>query len=315
MNITVLDGYTLNPGDLSWSPLQNLGACHIYDRTPPEAIIPRALVAEIVLTNKTPLHRDTIIQLPKLQYIGILATGYNVVDLEAARQRQIPVSNVPAYSTLAVAQMVLALLLELTRHVAHHTASVRAGQWSNHPDFCYWEKPLIALETLTIGIVGVGAIGQAVAQLAQAFGMQVLAYQRTPRSIAGITWVGLDELFQRSDVISLHCPLTPATHQLVDARRLALMKPSAFLINTSRGALIDETALANALRGGQIAGAGLDVLAVEPPSRDNPLLKLENCFITPHIAWATQTARQKLLEITVANIQAFLQGQPQNVVN
>jgi glycerate dehydrogenase len=315
MNITVLDGYTLNPGDLSWSPLQNLGCCQIYDRTPPEAIVPRAIAAEIVLTNKTPLHRDTIIQLPQLQYIGVLATGYNVVDISAARERQITVSNVPAYGTRSVAQIVFALLLELTRHVAHHTASVRAGQWSSWPDFCYWEKPLIALETLTIGIVGVGAIGQTVAQLAQAFGMRVLAYQRTPPSLPGITWVGLDELFQHSDVISLHCPLTPATHHLVDARRLALMKSSAILINTSRGLLIDEAALANALRSEQIAGAGLDVLAVEPPSPDNPLFKLENCLITPHIAWATLSARQTLLEITVANIQAFLQGQPQNVVN
>ncbi|OAD20287.1 glycerate dehydrogenase, partial [Candidatus Thiomargarita nelsonii] len=255
MNIVVLDGYTLNPGDLSWAPLQSLGHCEIYDRTPPDAVVQRAAFAEIVLTNKTLLTRAEIEQLPKLQYIGVLATGYNVVDLKAARERHIPVTNVPKYSTPSVAQMVFALLLELTRQVGLHAEGVRAGRWSNQADFCYWDKPMIALESLTMGIVGLGAIGQSVAKLAQAFGMSVLAYQRTPKSVDGVTCVDLESLFRRSDVISLHCPLTPKTQHLVNAQRLALMKPSAFLINTSRGPLVDEEALAQALHSGQIAGA------------------------------------------------------------
>lgn len=315
MNIVILDGYTLNPGDLSWTPLDSLGNCEIYDRTSASEVVQRATHAEIVLTNKTLLPATTIAQLPKLQYIGVLATGYNVVDIQAAREREIPVTNVPAYSTQSVAQMVFALLLELTQHVGLHAQGVRAGQWSNQAHFCYWEKPLIALENLTMGIVGLGAIGQAVAKIAQAFGMSVLAYQRTPKPIPEVTWVDLDNLFQQSDIVTLHCPLTPETHHLINAQRLALMKPSAFLINTSRGGLVDENTLAQALQRGQIAGAGLDVLNVEPPKLDNPLFKLQNCFITPHIAWATQTARQKLLEIAVANLQAFLQGTLQNVVN
>ena len=315
MNIVVLDGYTMNPGDLSWAPLQSLGHCEIYDRTAATEVIQRAAHAEIVFTNKTLLSHNTIMQLPKLQYIGVLATGYNVVDIQAARERQIPVTNVPAYSTQSVAQMVFALLLEFTRHVGLHAEGVRRGRWSNNADFCYWEQPMIALETLTLGIVGLGAIGQAVAKLAQAFGMPVLAYQRTPKPVAGVKNVDLDTLFRDSDVISLHCPLTPATEHLINANSLALMKSSAFLINTGRGPLVDENALAEALLSSQIAGAGLDVLSVEPPKPDHPLFKLENCFITPHVAWATKTARQTLLDITVANLQAFLRGEPQNVVN
>ncbi len=315
INIVVLDGYTLNPGDLSWQPLERLGRCEIYERTPAQAVVQRAAHAEIVLTNKTLLTRTEIAQLPQLQYIGVLATGYNVVDIQAASERKIPVTNVPAYGTQSVAQMVIALLLELTRHVGLHAQGVRDGRWSHQADFCYWDKPPIALESLTMGIVGLGAIGQTVAKLAQAFGMQVLAYQRHRKPIAGIKWVDLDSLFEQSDVVSLHCPLTPETKHLVNTQRLALMKSSAFLINTSRGPLVDEAALADALQSGQIAGAGLDVLSVEPPKMDNPLFQLENCFITPHIAWATQTARQRLLEVAVANIQGFLEGRWQNVVN
>jgi glycerate dehydrogenase len=315
MNIVVLDGYTLNPGDLSWAPLESLGNCQIYDRTPVENIVQRAAHAEIIFTNKTLLDRSVIAQLPKLRYIGVLATGYNVVDIQAAQERQIPVTNVPGYGTQSVAQMVFALLLELTRQVGLHTKGVQKGNWSNQADFCYWEKPMIALESLTIGIVGLGTIGQAVAKIAQAFGMSVLAYQRHPKLVDGVKWVSLEALFQQSDVISLHCPLTQETHHLINAQRLSLMKPSAFLINTSRGPLIDETALAQALHNGQIAGAGLDVLSVEPPNPDNPLFKAPNCFITPHVAWATQTARQTLLEIAIANLTAFLKGTPQNVVN
>jgi len=315
MNIVVLDGYTLNPGDLSWAPLQALGTCQIYDRTPPQAVLSRAAQADLVLTNKTPLTRDILAQLPQLQYIGVLATGYNVVDIQAARERNIPVTNVPAYSTQAVAQMVWALLLELTKQVALHSAGVNLGKWSHQLDFCYWDKPIIDLENLTMGIIGLGAIGQTVAKLAQAFGMQVLGYQRTQKPLAGVTWVDLETLLRASDVVSLHCPLTPATHHLINAQRLALMKPSAFLINTSRGTLIEETALAEALQAGKIAGAGLDVLSVEPPLVTHPLLKAPNCFITPHIAWATQRARQTLLNRVVDNIQVFLRGELQNVVN
>lgn len=314
MKIVVLDGYTLNPGDLSWAPLKSLGACEIYERTPFENIVQRAADAEIVLTNKTVLDRSIIAQLSYLRYIGVLATGYNVVDIEAARERQILVTNVPSYGTASVAQMVFALLLELTRQVGLHAEGVRKGDWSQQADFCYWQKPMIALESLTIGIVGLGAIGQAVAKIAQAYQMSVLAYQRNPKPIANIVSVSLDDLFRQSDVISLHCPLTPETHHLVNAQRLSLMKPSAFLLNTSRGPLVDEAALAQALWNQQIAGAGLDVLSVEPPKPDNPLLAAPNCFITPHIAWATQTARQNLLNIAVANLKAFLQGTPQNVI-
>ncbi|MCK5521938.1 MAG: D-2-hydroxyacid dehydrogenase [Thiomargarita sp.] len=315
MNIVVLDGYTLNPGDLSWTALQSLGNCQIYDRTPASEVVQRAVEAEIVFTNKTVLDRAIIAQLPKLQYIGVLATGYNVVDIEAARERHIPVTNVPAYSTKSVAQMVFALLLEMTRHVGRHSEGIRAKRWSHNTDFCYWDKPMIALETLTMGIIGLGAIGKAVAKLANAFDMPVLAYQRTPKLVEGVRNVDLETLFQQSDVISLHCALTSETEHLINAHSLALMKSSAFLINTGRGALVDENALAEALRSGQIAGAGLDVLSVEPPKSYNPLFQLEKCFITPHVAWATQTARQTLLDMTVANLQAFLQGHPQNVVN
>ncbi len=315
MNIVVLDGYTLNPGDLSWIALQSLGNCQIYDRTPASEVVQRAVEAEIVLTNKTVLNRAVIAQLPKLQYIGVLATGYNVVDIEAARERHIPVTNVPAYSTKSVAQMVFALLLEMTRHVGRHSEGIRAKRWSHHTDFCYWDKPMIALETLTMGIIGLGAIGKAVAKLANAFDMPVLAYQRTPKPVDGVRNVDLETLFQESDVISLHCALTSETEHLINAHSLALMKSSAFLINTGRGPLVDENALAEALHSGQIAGAGLDVLSVEPPKVDNPLFQLDNCFITPHVAWATQTARQTLLNMAVANLQAFLQEHQQNVVN
>ncbi len=318
MNIIVLDGYTLNPGDLSWAPLQALGTCEIYHRTPPEAVLQRAAAAEIVLTNKTVINRELIWQLPKLQYIGVLATGYNVIDLKAARECNIPVTNVPAYGTQSVAQMVFALLLELTKQVAFHSEGVKAGNWQRSPDFCYWDKPLLALESLTMGIIGMGAIGQTVATIAQVFEMPVLFYQRTPKSIksiVGATGVDLETLFKTSDVISLHCPLTADTHHLVNAKRLALMKPTAFLLNTSRGPLVDEIALAKALHRGQIAGAGLDVLSVEPPGQENPLLTAPNCLITPHIAWATRTARQTLLNGVVENIVAFLQGPSRNVVN
>jgi glycerate dehydrogenase len=314
MNIVILDAYTLNPGDLSWNDLHKLGNCEIYDRTPPDKVIQRAANAEIVLTNKTILTSKEINQLPKLKYIGVLATGYNVVDIEAAKARNIIVTNVPSYGTNSVAQMVFALLLELTKHVGLHSQGVKTGGWSNQSDFCYWNKPLIDIENLTMGIIGLGAIGAAVAKLATAFGMSVLAYQRHPKSMPNVTHVDLETIFKQSDVISLHCPLTPETQQLINTQNLALMKTSAFLINTSRGGLVDEAALTKALETKQIAGAALDVLNIEPPKSDNPLFKLENCIITPHIAWATQTARQTLLNIAIANIKGYLKGDLQNII-
>ncbi len=317
MRIVVLDGYTLNPGDLDWGALKSLGACEIHDRTPPAQVLPRAADAEIVLTNKTVLSRDLICALPKLRYIGVLATGTNIVDLATARERGIPVTNVPAYATTSVAQLTFALLLELTLHVGHHAKTVREGRWARSEDFCYWDRPLVELAGLTLGIVGFGSIGQAVARIAQAFGMTVLAHtwplpQPPPPDVA---LLDLETIFRRSDVVSLHCPLTPDTHHLVNAERLSWMKPTAFLLNTGRGPLVDEPALAAALNSGRIAGAGLDVLSVEPPPADNPLLRTKNCLITPHIAWATAAARERLMTVAVENVRAFLAGRPQNVVN
>jgi glycerate dehydrogenase len=316
MKIVVLDGYTLNPGDLSWESLEDLGECTIYDRTSPEEVVSRAADAEIVLTNKTVLDRAAIENLPKLRYIGVLATGYNVVDIEATRERHIVVTNVPTYGTQSVAQMVFAHLLNLTQHVAHHAQTVRNGRWSRSKDFSYWDAPQIELEGLTMGIVGFGRIGQATARLALAFGMRVLAYE--PQELAapdGVDFLDLSTLFRESDVVSLHCPLTTETQQLVNKERLDLMKESAFLINTSRGPIVDEQALADALNSDRIAGAGLDVLSVEPPKQDNPLLTAKNCYITPHIAWATRASRARLMTMVVANVKAFLDGKLQNVVN
>ena len=315
MNIVVLDGHTLNPGDLSWDALRALGTCSIHDRTAPDQIAPRARDAEILITNKTVLSRDTILQLPKLRFIGVLATGFNVVDTAAARERGVSVCNVPGYGTKSVAQLVMALLLELVHRTGHHAETVRAGRWSQSPDFCYWDYPLIELDGLTLGIVGYGRIGEAVAQVARAFGMKIIAQSRTPKKNEGVTFVELDTLFREADIISLHCPLTPENKGLVNAARLALMKPTAFLINTARGPLINEPELAAALNSGRIAGAALDVLSVEPPPADHPLFTARNCILTPHIAWATRAARARLMETAVANLKAFLAGHPQNVVN
>lgn len=315
MNIVVLDGHTLNPGDLSWDALRALGTCTIHDRTAPDQIAPRARDAEIIITNKTVLSRDTILQLPKLRFIGVLATGFNVVDIAAARERGVPVCNVPAYGTKSVAQLVMALLLELVHRTGHHAETVRAGRWSQSSDFCYWDHPLIELDGLTLGIVGYGRIGEAVAHVARALGMKIIAQSRTPKKVEGVTFVELDTLFREADVISLHCPLTPENKGLVNAARLAQMKPTAFLINTARGPLINEPDLAAALNSGRIAGAALDVLSVEPPPANHPLFTARNCIITPHIAWATRAARARLMEMAVANLKAFLAGHPQNVVN
>jgi len=317
MKIVVLDGYTLNPGDLSWGRLETLGECTVYDRTAPEDVVERAGEAEIVLTNKTILSADVIRRLTRLRYIGVLATGYNVVDVEAAGERGIPVTNVPSYGTRSVAQMVFAHLLNLTQHVAHHARTVRDGRWAACPDFCYWDMPLLELAGLTLGIVGFGRIGRAVAGLARAFGMKVIVYDViVPAEMPdGCRMAELEDVFREADVLSLHCPLTPRTEKLINAERLALMKPTAFLVNTSRGPLIDEPDLAQALNAGRLAGAGLDVLSTEPPAADNPLLTAKNCYITPHIAWATRSARQRLLSIAIDNVAAFVAGKPQNVVN
>jgi glycerate dehydrogenase len=316
MHIVVLDGYTLNPGDLSWEDLYALGHCRIHDRSQPGEVVARARGAEIVLTNKTELPRQVLAELPGLRYVGVLATGYNIVDVAAAAELGIAVTNVPAYGTDSVAQMVFAHLLNLAQRVAHHAQTVTDGRWTDGPDFCYWDFPLVELAGLTMGIVGFGRIGRQVARLAQAFGMHVLAHDVGPLADAGeVQAADLDTLFRESDVITLHCPLTDENRGLVDRRRLGLMKPTAFLINTSRGPLVDEEALADALAAGRIAGAGLDVLAVEPPRAENRLLSARNCFVTPHIAWATRAARARLLHVTVENIRSFVAGHPQNVVN
>ncbi len=312
--IVVLDGYTLNPGDLSWDALHEVGPCEIYDRTLPHEVLARAADAQCLLTNKVVLDASMIKQLPKLKYIGVLATGTNVVDIQAAQKHGIAVTNIPAYGTMSVAQTVFAHLLHLTHDVAHHSESVTQGNWSMSKDFCYWLTPLIELDTLTMGIVGYGQIGQAVARMARAFGMDVLVHSRTkPKQLLDAQWVSLDQLLETSDVVSLHCPLTPVTEHLLNAQKLALMKPTAFLINTSRGALVDEFALATALREKRLAGAGVDTLSSEPPSPDNPLINEPACHITPHLAWATQAARKRLLQTAAQNLVAYLSGKPINL--
>ena len=311
--IVILDGYTANPGDLSWDALQSLGEVVVHDRTAPAEVVARAKGADVVLTNKTVLTSEMLGCLPDLKLVCVLATGFNVVDVAAARARGVPVCNVPEYSTPNVAQAVFALILELTNRTGHHDATVHAGRWAACPDFCYWDGELVELAGRTMGIVGYGRIGRAVADVARAFGMKVLFHRRSPDGDPA--WVGIDRLFAESDVVSLHCPLTPETNQLVDARRLSLMKPTAFLVNTARGALVNEADLAAALAAGRIAGAGLDVLSVEPPSPANPLLAAPRCVITPHIAWATHDARRRLLDTTAGNVAAFLANAPRNVVN
>ena len=312
--IVVLDGYTLNPGDLSWKALEKLGVCQIYDRTRPEEVISRIADAEIILINKIIMSRDVIARLPRVKYIGVLATGYNVVDVKAADEFGITVTNIPIYGTESVAQMVFAHLLNLTQHVASHAESVSHGKWSSCPDFCFWDFPLIELHGLTMGIIGCGRIGRSTARLAAAFGMRVVGYDKFANKNDQIELMEIDEVFKQADVVSLHCPLTGDTEKLVNQERLALMKPTAFLINTSRGQLIDEAALAEALNAGRLAGAGLDVVSEEPVKPDNPLMNACACHITPHIAWATFSARQRLLKTAVENVKAFLEGAPQNKV-
>ena len=314
--IVVLDGYAMNPGDLSFAGLEALGDCTVYDFTRPEEVIPRAQDAEMVLTNKTRLTAEMIAAMPKLEYIGVLATGYNNVDIEAARQRGIVVANVPAYSTASVAQLAFAHILNITMQVQHHSEEVHKGRWMRNRDFCFWDNTLIELEGKTIGLVGFGNTGQATAAIALGFGMKVLAYtsKSQDRLPEGARSVSLDELFNSSDIVSLHCPLTSETRGLVNAERIAQMKPTAILINTSRGPVVDERALADALNAGRLYAAGVDVLSSEPPKADNPLLTAKNCYITPHIAWATKEARERLMAITTENVRAFLDGHPINDV-
>lgn len=316
MKICILDGYTLNPGDLSWLELTQLGHIDIYDRTPLELIVERARDAEIILTNKTPLSRKTLEQLPYLKYIGVLATGFDVVDVQATKQLGIVVTNIPAYGTDSVAQMVFALLLECCHHTQRHSDAVRAGQWSSNPDWCFWNYPLVELSGKTMGIIGFGRIGLQTARIASAFGMKILAYggDRRENDLPNFQWSKLQELLQQSDVISLHCPLTAETEGMINAANLSLMKESAIIINTSRGKLVNNADLAEALNTGVIAAAGLDVLDTEPPMKDNPLLKASNCIITPHISWATQEARSRLLDMAIDNMKAFLAGSPRNIV-
>lgn len=317
MKIVVLDGYTMNPGDLSWDELKSLGECFIYDRTPKELVVTRAADAEIVLTNKVVLDKEVIESLPRLRYIGVLATGYNVIDISEAKKRGIVVTNVPDYSTMSVVQLTFALLLELTHHVGLHSESVRRGDWTKSPDFCYWLTPLVEIDGLTMGIIGYGRIGRAVAKVARAFGMDVIAYSRRLKNEGdeNARFEEIDKIFETADVVSLHCPLTKETERIVNRERISLMKSTAFLINTGRGGLVDEQALAEALNNGRIAGAAVDVLSTEPPQPSNPLLTAKNCIITPHIGWATKSARERLMKIVVNNIRAFLNGTPVNVVN
>jgi glycerate dehydrogenase len=315
VSIVVLDGHTLNPGDLDWGKLWRLGDCTIYERSNAAEIEARISDAQIVLTNKVSLTRESLTNKPRLKYIGVTATGYNIVDVKAARELGIVVTNVPSYGTASVAQMVFAHLLNLTQRVADHAQAVRDGRWASAPDWCFWDFPLLELDGMTLGIVGYGRIGRAVADLARAFGMHIVAHSRGPiQDENGVKAVSLEHVFRDSDVVSLHCPLTPETRQLVNRERLAQMKPTAFLINTSRGALVDEEALAEALNSGRLAGAGLDVLEDEPPRDDNRLYSAKNCYITPHIAWATRSSRQRLLTTAIDNVASFLRGEPQNVV-
>lgn len=317
MKIVMLDAHTANPGDVSWAEFEAIAPCEIHPRTPLAETVARCAGAQVVITNKAPMTREIIEALPDLKYIGVIATGFNVVDTVAAKERGIVVTNVPGYGTPAVAQHVFALILELANHVGHAAASVRDGGWVRCPDFCYWDHPIIELQGRTLGIIGYGGIGSAVARIGAAFGMKILASKRSWKENppAGIEAASVEDILKHADVISLHCPLTDDTKHLINARSIEWMKKDAFLINTGRGPLIDEQALADALNAGRIAGAGLDVLSVEPAKADNPLLTAKNCLVTPHVAWASREARTRLISACAANVRAFLAGKPENVVN
>ena len=317
MNIVVLDGHALNPGDLSWDTLASMGELAVYPRTETSMVIPRCQDAEIVLTNKVPFTEETFALLPRLRFIGVTATGYNIIDMEAARRHQVIVSNIPAYSTASVAQSVFAMLLTITNRVEHYTHQIiQEGRWTHSADFCYWDTPLTELEGKRMGIVGVGGIGSRVASMAQAFGMDVVALSRRPQKDLplGVTKLEGDAFWSSCHIISLHCPLTPATHHLISDSTLSLMRPGTILINTSRGAVVDEQAVADALRSGLLSAYAADVLSTEPPQPHNPLLAAPNVFLTPHIAWATREARMRLLHILEDNVRAFIQGAPIHTV-
>jgi len=317
MNIVILDGHAINPGDLSWDALQSLGSLQVFDRTPQDAIVSRAREAEALLTTRAPLSAQILKQLKQLRYVGAIFTGYDEIDLKAARELNVIVTNVPTYGTASVAQMVFALLLELCHHVGLHSEATHAGEWSRSPDFSFWKTPLIELQDKTIGIVGFGRIGRHVGEIAAAMGMRVIAANTSRKDAPqwpGFRWCDVDELMSTADVVSLHCPLLPQTRGMINASSLSRMKPGSFLINTSRGPLVIEQDLADALNEGYLAGAAVDVLSSEPPSLDNPLLHAKNCIVTPHIAWATKEARMRLIQ-SAANLRAFLEGRPINVVN
>ncbi|MBU3216810.1 D-2-hydroxyacid dehydrogenase [Clostridium estertheticum] len=317
MKIVVLDGFTLNPGDLSWKKFEKLGELKVYDRTSLEEIVDRAYDCEIILTNKTPLSMDTLKKLPKIKYIGVLATGYNVVDVKAAKERGIIVTNTPAYGTNSVAQFVFALLLEICHHVGEHNEVVRKGAWTNSKDFCFWNYPMIELAGKTMGIIGMGRIGVVTSTIAQAFGMNVLAYNPSKKeSLISDTfkYVELDQLYEGADVISLHCPLFEETKGIINKESIKKMKDGVIIINTSRGPLIVEEDLADALNSDKVAGVGLDVMSVEPVQMDNPLMRAKNCLITPHIAWAPKESRERLMNIAVDNLAQFVKGRPINIV-
>lgn len=312
MKICILDGYSLNPGDLDWSPVERLGDVTLFDRTPADKIVERAADADIVLTNKVPFSADTLRQLPRLRFICVLATGYNIIDTEAAARQGVVVANIPAYSTMSVAQMAFAHILNITNHVASYAREVADGKWTNCPDFCFWDSALTELAGKTMGIVGLGNTGMATARIAVALGMKVVAMTSKSADTLpeGITPAPLDDVLASADVVSLHCPLTPSTRHLINAASIAKMKPSAILINTGRGPLVDEQAVADALNGGRLAAFGADVLSQEPPRGDNPMLSARNCFLTPHIAWATLEARTRLMSTATENVRQFIAGEP-----
>lgn len=316
MKIVILDGYTENPGDLSWEGMEQLGELVVYDRTAAAEIVTRIGDAEAVITNKTPISEETMNQCPNIKYIGVLATGYNVIDVEAAKKRGIIISNIPTYGTAAVAQMTMAMLLEICHHVGAHSDAVKAGEWTNNQDWCFWNYPLTELAGKTFGVIGFGRIGQASARLARAFGMRILAYDEYPNSSGEEIgeYVPLEKLLEESDVISLHCPLFPSTQGIINRDTIGKMKDGAVLINTSRGPLVVEDDLAKALNTGKLSYAALDVVSAEPIKGDNPLLKCSNCILTPHIAWAPKESRQRLMDIAVENLKQFIDGKPQNVV-
>ena len=315
MKIVILDGYTENPGDLSWEGFEKLGEVAVYDRTPKEKIVERIGDAEIVIMNKTPITRETLEKCPNVKYIGVLATGYNVVDIAAAKERGIPVCNIPTYGTAAVGQYTIALLLEICHHIGHHNEAVHEGKWETNPDWCFWDYPLIELMGKTMGVIGFGRIGQATAKIAKALGMRILAYDTYQSAPDLAEYVDLDTLLGESDVIALHCPLFPATEGIVNKENIAKMKDGVIILNDSRGPLIVEEDLADALNSGKVSAAAVDVVSTEPIKGDNPLLKAKNCIITPHIAWAPKESRQRLMDIAVDDLKAFLDGNPVNVVN